>query len=246
MDPVPEAMRREVETFLSFVAGAETDEAVAARTFHITATYGADDYAGLADRLDAAGATGSFSVLARDLDFLGDAVAALDDAGHEIVLHGKRHTSFGEVDYETARDELAAALDAFEDAADVRPTGFHVPFMDTSAGTIRAASELGIEWVLGRTDADPPDELVLHEPIAPWDSRLLEGGTAPAAAFEELAGRADEDAPYLLHPNLQEYHGASEAFDAFLETVGPVTVALALDGGGAGMVIDCAKPIRVE
>ena len=246
MEPVSEAARREMHTFLSFVSGAENERAIAARTFHVTATYDESDFAALADRLAAADATGSFSILARDLDDLGGTVAALDEAGHEVVLHGLRHTSFGDVDYDTAHDELSRALDRFEDTAGVRPTGFHVPFMETSAGTLRAADELGIDWLLGRTEADVPAGLTRLDPVAPWDTRLLEGGTDPDDAFEQLAGAPATDEVFLMHPNLHEYYGANAAFDAWLDDRSPTTVAAAIKGNGAGVVLDCVKPIRAE
>jgi peptidoglycan/xylan/chitin deacetylase (PgdA/CDA1 family) len=244
MDPVADPLRREVKTFLSFVAGADSERALDARTFHVTATYDERDFAALSERLADAGATGSFSMLARDLDVQAEAVAALADDGHEIALHGLRHTTFGGVDYDAAHDELATALSRFEDAAGVRPSGFHVPFMETSEGTVRAAADLGIEWLLGRPETTSGD-LTVVEPVAPWDTRLLEGGDALADAFETLDVSPADDEVFLMHPNLQAHYGATDAFVAWLDSRSPVSVAEALDTGGEGVVFDCVKPIRV-
>jgi len=246
MDPVPEAKRREVKTFLSFVSGADSERAVDARTFHITATYDTGDFAALSEGLLDAGATGSFSMLARDLDVQAEAVETLADDGHEITLHGYRHTSFGDAPYETAHEELSAALDAFDDATGVRPTGFHVAFMDVSEGTLRAAAELDIEWLLGRPEDTVPDGLTTVQPVSPWDTRLLEGGESSEATFERLGDDAEDGAVFLCHPNLHEYYGASDAFDGWVADHRPAAVAEMLADGGVGMVVDCVKPIRVD
>ncbi len=244
MDPVPDPLRREVRTFLSFVAGADSERALDARTFHVTATYDDGDFTSLAGRLADASATGSFSILARDLDVQADAVAALADKGHEIALHGLRHTTFAGVDYDVAHDELSTALSRFEDRADITPTGFHVPFMETSEGTVRAAAELGIEWLLGRPESTNGD-LTILEPVTPWDTRLLEGGDTPEEALATLDAPPGDDEVFLMHPNLQAFYGAGDAFDRWLDSRSPVTIADALESGGEGVVLDCVKPIRV-
>lgn len=246
MEPVPEALRREVNTFLSFVANAESARAIDARTFHVTASYAEDDFIALAKRLEAHDVRASFSFLARDLDELGGAVEAVHAAGHEIVVHGYRHTSFGDVPYTIAHEELSQAIGAFEETIGTAPSGLHVAFMDTSAGSLRAARELGIEWVLGRTTATVPDEITMVAPVAPWDTRLLEAGTAPTAVFEQLGQTVDSDAVFLCHPNLHEYYGASDAFDAWLATTQLGPVAETLGDSRGGLVLDCVRPLRIE
>lgn len=246
MEPVPEAKRREVNTFLSFVADAETDRAIDARTFHVTAAYTEGDFRALSDRLIDRGIRASFSFLARDLDELAGAMRALHDAGHELVLHGYRHTSFGSVPYDIAHDELSTAIEAFEDTINTRPTGLHVAFMDASEGTLRAAADVGIEWVLGRCAGRVPNGVTLVSPVSPWDTRLLEAGTEPAAVFEQLGqGRDDDEGVFLCHPNLHEYYDAQRAFDTWLDSTKLAPVATAHSDTGTGLVLDCVRPLRV-
>jgi hypothetical protein len=245
MDPDPAALRREVRTFLEFVSRADSARTLDARAFHVTSTYETADFGALSTRLADAGATGSVSILARDLDHQAEAVAALADDGHEIALHGLRHTSFEAVDYDTAHAELSTALSRFEDAAGVRPDGFHVPFMGTSVGTVRAAADLGLSWLLGRPEVAAPD-LTVVEPVDPWDFRLFEDGLAPAEAFDRLDGPPAGDEVFLAHPNLYPFYGATDAFEAWLASRSPVSVAEAVGSGGEGLVLDCLAPIRVR
>lgn len=245
MEHPPEPLRREVSTYLSWAAGAESDRAVAARTFHLTSAYEPTDFAALSDRLATADATGSFSILARDLDEQAEAVAELAADGHEIALHGLRHTTFGDVDYDVAHDEIATALDTLEDAAGVRPRGFHVPFMDASSGAVRAAAELDLEWVLGQPTDEPPAELTILDPVAPWDTRLLEEGHDPPAAFDRLDRPPGADEAFLMHPNVQAFYDGDPAFDAWLDSRSPATVDESLSGDGEPLVLDCVRPMRV-
>ncbi|MFB6309611.1 MAG: polysaccharide deacetylase family protein [Salinirussus sp.] len=245
METPPEPLRREVSTYLSWAADAEGERAIAARTFHLTAAYEPADFAALSDRLSAADATGSFSILARDLDEQAEAVADLAADGHEIALHGLRHATYSGVDYDDAHDELSTAMDAIEDATGIQPEGFHVPFMGASAGTVRAADELGIEWLLGRPDGGTSHDLTVLDPVAPWDTRLLEDGQEPAAAFERLNRPPGTDEAFLMHPNVQEFYDGSAAFDDWLASRSPGAVIDALSGTDEPLVLDCVRPLRV-
>jgi hypothetical protein len=245
MDTDSNALWREMRTFLEFVSRADSPRTLDARTHHVTAPYRTVDFNELSARLTDAGATGSVSILARDLDSQAEAVAALAADGHEIVLHGLRHTTFESVDYETAHAELSTALSQFEDVAGLTPSGFHVPFMDMSEGTVRAATELGLSWVLGRPEVAVP-ELTVVEPVEPWDFHLFENGEAPEDAFDRLDEPPAAGEVFLMHPNLHPFYGATDAFETWLKSRAPVSVDQAITSGDEALVLDCLAPIRVR
>jgi len=245
---IDDGTRREVQAYFSFVAGAETDRAVRARTYHVLREFSDADFAGVLDAFDAVDATATVAFLGRDADDRASLTADVVDRGHEVACHGHRHVSFGELSSDVARADLSTAAAAIEAASDVRPTGFFAPFKGTSEGTLRAASELDFEWVLGSPDdaAVPADLRVLNS-VYPHDTRLLEGGTSPAATFERLEAAAEPGATFLFHPNMLEYYDAMAEFEAWIEAVQPVSVGEQLAGGGedAGVVLDCLRPMRI-
>lgn len=252
MDDPADIRLRETKAFLSFVAGIEETEgedyerALDARSYHILADYTNDDFSSLSDALLDADATGSVAFLGRDVDEQAPAIEAVDDAGHEVTLHGHRHVSFGDLSYDTAYDDLSTGMGAIEDASGVTPTGFFAPFKGVSDGTLEAAADLGIDWVLGAPEGDIPDGLPIVDSVYPHDSRLLEGGTPPDRTFDRLAAEAEEGATFLFHPNLIEYYGATDAFVAWLSDVDPVrSVGEQLEDGGVGIVLDCLRPLRL-
>ncbi|WP_332900234.1 polysaccharide deacetylase family protein [Haladaptatus sp. CMSO5] len=248
MDDISDMKRREVEAFLSFVAGAETERAVKARSYHILATYEQEDFERVSDLFTDVGATAGFAFLGRDVDDQAPSIEMVADRGHEVVLHGHRHVKFGGLSYETAHDDLSQGMAAIEDAASVTPTGFFAPFKAVSEGTLKAAAELDLGWVLGKPDegATVPAEVELIDSVYPHDSRLLEGGTSPADTFEQLTDAAADGETFLFHPNLLDYYDANDEFAEWIEGVGPVSVGEQVEDGGVGVVLDCLRPLRIE
>lgn len=246
--------RNEVETWFSFVATVnesyDTEEgrrrAIAARAYHVLGVFEAVDYRDLSAVLQDADASGSFVFLGRDIDEEAAVIERLDADGHEVALHGNRHVSWAELEYGAARDFLTRGFEAIVDATGVVPTGFFAPLKDVSPGTLRAASDLDLEWVLGRTDGEVPSGLTLVDTVYPHDNRLLERGMAPEGAFDQFRDEAVDGATFLYHPNMLEYHGAGGAFHDWIRDVSPTSVRAQLDGGGVGMVLDCVRPFKVS
>lgn len=237
---------REAKAYLSFVAAADSDRAVDARSYHVTRHYDADDFAALSTLLARTESTGSVAFLGRDANDRAATIERLRADGHEIVLHGHRHVKFGSLSYDTAHDDLATGLAAIEDATGITPSGFFAPFKDVSEGSLRAAAELGFDWVLGtaRTD-DVPKSIALVDSVYPHDTRLLEGGESPENTFETLRERADEGNVFLFHPNMLEYYDAVEEFERWLEAVNAVSVGDQRRDGGVGIVLDCLRPLNI-
>jgi len=246
MEPVSELRRREVEMYFDVVAEGGSGRRLAARAYHNVAEMVRDDYVRLSTRLANADATASFLFLGRDADRYGETMAMLDRAGHEVVLHGHRHVACGDVAGDVIHENLARGLDAIEDAAGVTPQGFVPPGQTVNTSTLEACAELGLEWVLGRTDATVPPGIDFLEAVNPYDLVLLIDGLNPGEAFDRIDDMAVGGRALFFHPNLMSYFDAESAFAAWISDTSPVSVAELRESGGVGMLNDAARPLRIE
>lgn len=247
MDGIADIRKREVAAYFSFVSNADTQRAIDARTYHVLREYDDEDFYRILDLFEEADAAAGVAFLGRDAEERADVMAAVEDRGHEVVCHGHRHVKFEDLSYETAHDDLSAAVNAIEDASDVTPTGFFAPFKEISEGTLRAASDLGFDWVLGSADESAvPADVHLVDSVYPHDTRLLEGGTSPADTFSRLGDAAEPGATFLFHPNMLEYYDAVDEFESWIETTDPVPVTEQVTDDGIGVVLDCLSPMRIR
>jgi len=246
MRDVSELRRREVKTYFDVIARGGSERLLRARSFHNLGEWEHEDYERLSATLGEYGATSSFSFLGRDAQRYAETISLLDDDGHEIVLHGHRHVACADVDYDLAHENLSRGLDAIEDAAGVTPRGFIAPRQEVNAATLRVVEELGIEWVLGRTDAEVPAGVSFREPAHPYDLILLNEGADPTAAFERIAEQTEPGAALLFHPNMLEYYDALAAFEAWVADAGPVSIGTLFEEGGVGLINDAMRPLRIE
>lgn len=246
MSNPPDRLLREAKAYLSFVADADSNRAVDARSYHITRHYDADDFADLSTVLERTGSTAGIAFLGRDAANRANTIERLHADGHEIVLHGHRHVKFGSLSYDTAYDDLATGIGSIEDATGITPSGFFAPFKEVSDGSLRAAAELGVDWVLGTPDTDNvPESLTMIDSVYPHDTRLLEGGASAESAFEELSDRTDSGSVFLFHPNMLEYYGATQEFERWLGSVDAVSIEERRRDGGVGLVLDCLRPLKL-
>jgi peptidoglycan/xylan/chitin deacetylase (PgdA/CDA1 family) len=246
MQPVSRLRQREVEMYFDVVAEGGSSRRLSARAHHNLAEMEHDDYASLSARLRDADATASFLFLGRDADRYGETMAMLDDAGHEVVLHGHRHVACGDIDGDLVHENLACGLDAIEDAAGVTPRGFVAPGRTVNAATLEACVELGLEWVLGQTDAEVPPAIDFLEAVTPYDLVWLNEGLDPDETFDRVADLAADGRALFFHPNLMSYFGATAAFDVWIADASPASVTNMRETGGVGMLNDAARPLRIE
>ncbi len=246
MEPVSELRRREVEMYFDVVAEGGSRRRLSARAYHNLAEMSHDDYAELSDRLRDAGGTASFLFLGRDATRYGETMAMLDDAGHEVVLHGHRHVACADIDGDLVHDNLARGLDAIQDAAGVTPRGFVAPGQTVNAATLRVCADLDIEWVLGRTEATVPPDIDFLDAVNPYDLVWLNEGLDPEDTFDRVDDQAADGRALFFHPNLMSYFDAEAAFATWIRETSPVSVAHMRGTGGVGMVNDAARPLRIE
>lgn len=126
--PIKDIRKREVEAFFEFVSTADTERAIKARSYHVLGEYTAADFETTSQMFTDAGGSASFAFLGRDVNDQQSIIETVDDAGHEVVLHGHRHVSFGDLDYDTAYSDLSKGLSSIEDETGIRPQGFFAPF----------------------------------------------------------------------------------------------------------------------
>jgi len=243
---VSELRRREVETYFEVIASGGSERRLRARSVHNLGEWERGEYERLSDALLEAGATSSFSFLGRDAERYAGTIESLHDAGHEIVLHGHRHVACADIEYDLAHENLSRGLNAIEDAAGVTARGFIAPRQEVNAAALRAVDELGVEWVLGRTDAEIPPGIDFREPAHPYDLILLNEGADPAGAFDRIRDQTRAGAALLFHPNMLEYYGALEAFEEWIAETTPVSVGTLFEEGGVGLINDAMRPLRIE
>ena len=251
MTRVPDDKRRAVEPYLKFLRLLDDEVELDTRVAHILDEFTAEDFERLSVTLRDFGVTAGFSVPAIHLesrDSLSPAISTLAEDGHEILLHGYRHTSCRETHYGTAAAELEAAVDRFEADLDVRPTGFHVPFMRCSPGAVRAAEEHGLEWIVGAEISGADTSIEFLQPVSPYDLQLFGQGHTEAEVADRM-NEATDDAPMLLcHPNIHAVHDARESFAEFLAegTFARPSAVAAVETDRTGLLLDCFPPFGVR
>ena len=246
MQTVHELRRREVETYFRVVAERGADAGVDAFAFHNLGVYDEADFAALSDALVGAGAGASFAFLGRDADEQADAIETIDEAGHDVVLHGQRHVGCADLPRSLARENVDRGLGAIEAASGVAPSGFFAPLQSMNAATMEALVEAGVAWAVGRAEVAAPDGLTVVEPEPLVDLELLIDGVDPAAAFERLSERAKSGGVFLMHPNLIEYFDATPEFEAWIDEHRPRPVSEWIEGAEVGVLIDAVRPLKIE
>lgn len=243
--------RRAVAPYLKFVRSLDADVDLETRISHIVYDLFEDGVDWLVDALEEGGVTAGFSVPAIHLERearVRNEVHRFVNAGHEVVVHGYRHTSYMETPYETADEELTDVLSVFEGKLDVRPTGFHVPFMRCSEETATAAAEHGIEWIVGAPHSEMDLGLAFLRPESPYDLQLYERGYSPAEVVERLDAAPEAGSLLLCHPNIHAIQGGTDEFAEWLvggSFARPSAVAGG-EGNRPGLLLDCFPPFEVR
>lgn len=247
MDEVSQLRQLEVETYFEVIAEkGQSARLRRARSFHNLGEWEHEDYVALSDRLLDAGGASSFSFLGRDAERFAETIEYLADAGHEIVLHGHRHVACEDIGEDIVEENLTRGFEAIEDAGGVQPSGFIAPRQEVNRATLEVVADLGLDWVLGRTEAEIPSELTFQEPAHPYDLIYLNEGADPGEAFDRIESQTTDGAALLFHPNMLEYYDASEEYHDWIAANSPVTVGTALESGGVGLINDAMRPLRIE
>ena len=61
-----------------------------------------------------------------------------------------------------------------------------------------------------------------------------------------LTDRAATGGVFLMHPNLIEHFGATDAFHAWIDEFQPTTVSGWVEDGGVGLLVDAVRPLKIE
>lgn len=249
---IPEQKRRAVEPYLKFVRLVDDDLPLDTRVAHILDEFTGAEFDRLAGDLETADVRAGFSVptVHLETEWVRATVRDLAADGHDVVLHGQRHTSYMETSYETATEELSAARETIESITGESPTGFHVPYSRVSSETVRAARDLGIEWIVGDLAGDddlPESAPTILTPLRPYDLHRLERGAEPEAVFDAIGEKATADSLLLFHPNIMASYDALPEFASWIADRSFRTPAelAADDGEGPGLLLDVFPPFTV-
>lgn len=97
-----------------------------------------------------------------------EAIRSIATAGHEIAHHGYLHESLVGVDEDTERAILERGLEALDEVAGVRPSGYRAPMWEMNWHTPKLLAEYGFTYDSTLMDSDHPYELAVG------DSSLVE------------------------------------------------------------------------
>ncbi len=110
----------------------------------------------------------SFSISGKLAEEWPDVIAAVADAGHDVVGHGWVNDLFlSEADVEAERDIIGRTLEAIEKASGVRPRGWASPANSSTERTQEVMVEAGIVW----SGDDASDDVPYVTPVG--DARLV-------------------------------------------------------------------------
>lgn len=135
-------MLREFETWLSLFTDGELPERYRWKTWFCVAEYELEDFERISTLLRENDSTDSFAFLDRDAEEQSDIIETLDADGHEITFHSDRYHAYTDLSYEQAHDAITMKTVAIEDATDITPKGFFVPFHRLNDGAIQAVEEV--------------------------------------------------------------------------------------------------------
>jgi hypothetical protein len=243
---VPEMRRREAEAWLEFIADADDEQSLRARIFQTIFEYTLDDVQSVTEVFSDADASAGFAFLGADVSDHADSIDHVHDSEHEVVYHGQRHGRFGDIDHDTAYDEISAGKEALDGVTGSEGRGIYVPNLSASEGTLRAAADLGLEYLVGQAQANPPDSLTVLELTDPYTATgTLEGGATPEETFDELRDSVEDGKTYVFHPPHLENYDAMDEFEAWVRDVRPVAPGQQIDDGGVGVVLDCTRPLKI-
>ncbi|GAB7092823.1 polysaccharide deacetylase [Halorubrum luteum] len=85
-----------------------------------------------------------------------ETVQAIHDAGHEIGLHGYRHTNPDAVSREEEKADLLRSIEVFEDLIGEQPIGYRSPAADLSNDSLELLAEQGVKYESSFIDDDHP------------------------------------------------------------------------------------------
>jgi peptidoglycan/xylan/chitin deacetylase (PgdA/CDA1 family) len=175
----------------------------------------------LLEALERAGATATFFLVGERVAGNEELVREIASRGHEIALHGMRHSRHDRLGEEEARAELSEGLAAIEGAGVDKPRRYRPPYGATSPTLARVCGELGLELELAYWSAWGQD----------WDP-------IPAARIAALVERdLEPGAVVLLHDSAlyAEREDARPTIDAV-----PMIAAAAQSRGIALVSLECA------
>ena len=163
----------------------------------------ADGTPAVLEALAAAGATATFFLVGEQVRARPSVAAAIVAAGHEVALHGDRHTLLLRRTVRELAADLTRATAAIEDAAGRSPVLYRPPYGVFSSGALRLVRDRGLQPLLwSRWGRD-------------WERRA----TASSIARRATGGLAPGDVVLLHDSDAYSSSGSWRATAAALPSV---------------------------
>ena len=162
------------------------------------AAWGNEDTEQLIDILGRYQVKATFFVVGEWVDKYPQSVAALHQAGHEIMSHSNDHAHFNSLSTQQIIDDLNACNDKIEAVTGVRPTLFRCPYGEYDDHVVNAVRSIGME------------------PIQ-WDVDSLDWKDLPASEIaQRVTGKVQPGSIVLFHNAALH---TPEALPSILETL---------------------------
>ncbi len=142
------ASRRELPVYC-----VQQDEKRVALSFD--AAWGNEDTQTLIDILGDHGVAVTFFVVGDWVDKYPESVAALSEAGHEVMNHSSSHAHFSDLTAAEIKNDVSKCNDKIEAVTGVRPTLFRCPYGEYDDHVIKAIRSLGmtpVQWDVDSLD----------------------------------------------------------------------------------------------
>ncbi len=177
----------------------KTEDKKAAISFD--AAWGAEDTPTLIDILGTYGVHATFFVVGDWAEKYPEAVAALAQAGHEVMNHSDKHKHMPQLSRDGIISDLNACNDKIEAVTGVRPTLFRAPYGEYDDKLVGAAAAIGMQTVQWDVDSLDWKDLSADEITQRVLSRVKPGSIV---LFHNAAKHTPEALPGILERLLSD------------------------------------------
>ncbi|OUQ78478.1 polysaccharide deacetylase family protein [Flavonifractor sp. An100] len=165
------------------------------------AAWGNEDTQQLIDILDRYQVKATFFVVGEWVDKYPESVAALHQAGHEVMNHSNTHAHYPQLSAQEIISDLNACNDKIEAVTGVRPTLVRLPYGDYNDCSINAVRSIGMEPIQWDVDSLDWKDISANEITKRVTCKVQPGSIV---LFHNAALHTPEALPSILETLLQD------------------------------------------
>lgn len=167
----------------------------------LTSAWGNEDTQQLIDILGRYQVKATFFVVGEWVDKYPESVAALHQAGHEVMNHSNTHAHYPQLSAQDVVSDLNACNDKIEAVTGVRPTLVRLPYGDYDDCSINAVRSIGMEPIQWDVDSLDWKDISADEITRRVTSKVQPGSIV---LFHNAARHTPEALPAILEALLQD------------------------------------------